>query len=202
MHSVSFPARLTRRFAAGSVALAAVLAGVAFAASPAHASTSSTGYCLRATTAQDFGQIVQYQCDDSDNLQNWTVTQAAVPNGDTPPPNAGAILFQFQNNAASSYCLDADAQQIQDFGSIISWQCNSSDPYQLWMPVSTSTGLGLENYGAWLYHGASYCLDANAQHVQDFGAVIQWQCNSSDPYQLWVPLASDHHVVQNVGASA
>jgi Ricin-type beta-trefoil lectin domain len=201
MHSVSFPARLTRRFAAGSVALATVLAGVGFAASPAHASTSSTGYCLRATTAQDFGQIVQYQCDDSDNLQNWTATQVAVPNGDTPPPDNG-ILIQDRNNS-TGYCLDADAQQIQDFGSIISWQCSPSDPYQLWIISSNSTGIELENYGAWLYHGASYCFDADAQQVQDYGAVIQWPCgNLSDPYQLWYPLASDYHVQQNVGASA
>jgi hypothetical protein len=212
VNSIRFPVRFTlpgrsgavarttarRRFAAGSVALAAVLAGLAFAAGPAHA--SGTGYCLRAVGSNLFNPIVQYQCDDSDNYQNWTVTQAAVPNGDTPPPPLG-ILVQFRNNAASSYCLDADAQQIQDFGKIIEWGCDSSDPFQLWVPVATASGDAFENYGAWL-HGASYCLDADAQEVQDFGQIIQWQCNSSDPYQLWVPVASDHHVLQNVGASA
>lgn len=135
MHSVSFPARLTRRFAAGSVALAAVLAGVAFAASPAHASTSSTGYCLRAVQAKDFGQIVQYQCDDSDNLQNWTSTFVNVPNGDTTPPDP--FLVQVQNNS-TGYCLDADAQKVQDYCPIIQWQCgNFSDPYQLWYPLAS-----------------------------------------------------------------
>ena len=210
MNSIRFPVRFTlpgrsgavarttarRRFAAGSVALAAVLAGLAFAAGPAHA--SGTGYCLRAVGSNLFNPIVQYQCDDSDNYQNWTVTQAAVPNGDTPPPPLG-ILVQFRNNAASRQY--DDAQQIQDFGKIIEWGCDSSDPFQLWVPVATASGDAFENYGAWL-HGASYCLDADAQEVQDFGQIIQWQCNSSDPYQLWVPVASDHHVLQNVGASA
>jgi hypothetical protein len=212
MNSIRFSGRLTRpgrsgavaqaaarrRFAAGSVALAAVLAGLAFAAGPAHA--SGTGYCLYAVGSLDFQPIVQYTCDDSENYQNWTVTQAAVPNGDTPPPPDG-ILLQFQNNGASSFCLDADAQQTEDFGKIIEWGCDSSDPYQLWIPLATTSGDAFENYGAWL-NGASYCLDADAQDVIIYGMVIQWQCNTSDPYQLWVPVPSDHDVIQNVGASA
>jgi hypothetical protein len=214
MNSIRFPARLIRlgrswavsrttvrrRLAAGSVALAAVLAGLAFTAGPAHA--SSTGYCLLAVGSYEFNPIVQYQCDDSDNYENWTVTQAAVPNGDTPPPDYGGLLVQFRNNGASSYCLDANATQIQDFGQIIEWGCDSNDPYQLWIPIATSGAEAFENYGAWLINGASYCLDADAQQTNDFGPVIQWQCNSSDPYQLWFPVASDYHVLQNVGASA
>jgi len=135
MNSIRFPARLTwpgrsgttarRRFAAGSVALAAVLAGLAFTAGPAHA--SGTGFCLRANPQQadDFGAVIQWQCDDSDNSQNWTVTEVA------DPPGVG-LLVQVKNNGTSQ-CLDADADQAYNFGMIIQWSCNASDPYQLWM---------------------------------------------------------------------
>lgn len=186
-----------RRFAAGSVAIATVLAGVAFAAGPAHA--SGTGYCLLGVGAFDFNPVVQYTCDDSDNYQNWTVTQVGVPNGDATPP--GGVLLQFENNGASSFCLDADAADIQEFGKIIEWGCNASDTYQLWIPLAASDGTTYENYGAWL-HGASYCLDADAQDVIVYGKVIQWPCSTSDPFQQWVPVPSDNDVIQNVGASA
>src|SRR5579862_9372839 len=118
MNSIRFPARLTwprrsrtstrRRFAAGSVALAAVLAGLAFTAGPAHA--SGTGFCLRANPQQadDFGAVIQWQCDDSDNSQNWTVTEVA------DPPGVG-LLVQVKNNGTSQ-CLDADADQAYNFG--------------------------------------------------------------------------------------
>jgi hypothetical protein len=186
-----------RRFAAGSLALAAVVAGVAFAASPAHA--SSPGYCLLAVGSFQTNPIVQLQCDDSNNYENWTGNVVAVPNGDPRTP-VGQALFQFQNNGASSFCVDANAQNIQPYSGIMEWGCNASDPYQLWFPWNGDGGHIYENYGAWL-QGQAYCLDADARETIDFGKVMLWPCSSSDPYQAWVTVPSDHNLIQNVGAS-
>ena len=210
MNSIRFTAKLTppgrsgavvrtiarRRLAAGSVALAAALAGLAFNAGPAHA--SGLGFCLDANAQQahNFGKIIQWQCDDSDNYQNWTFTLVANP------PGVGA-LFQFKNNG-TGYCLDANAQQVYDGGAIIQYSCDASDPYQLWMvnPHAGNEAIGeFRNYGAYT-RGAADCLDANAQQVYDGGAIIQYSCDASDPYQQWTVVPSDKAVVQNVGASA
>jgi hypothetical protein len=43
----------------------------------------------------------------------------------------------------------------------------------------------LVNYGALVVDGAADCLDANSDQMYDGGAIIQWGCNSNDPYQLW-----------------
>jgi hypothetical protein len=178
-----------RRFAALSVAAAAVLGGVALTASPAHASTA---ICLDANAQQayDFGAVIQFQCNDSDNFQNWTTTEVGGADG--------GYLVRLQNNG-TGYCLDADAGDIGDFGEVIQWQCSSSDNYQLWILHPTSSGAIFESYGAWL-QGESYCLDADAQQTYDYGSIIQWQCNTSDPYQNWFGQSTDGDVLQNVGA--
>ena len=62
-----------RRFAALSVALAPVLAGLAFTASPAQAATSIT--CLDANAQQVYngGAVIQWGCSASDPYQLWAV---------------------------------------------------------------------------------------------------------------------------------
>jgi uncharacterized protein YaaQ len=194
MKFVRFPARLAgtpvrHRVAACSVAAAAVLGGTAFAATPASAATPM---CLDANTQQayNFGAVMQWQCDDSKNSENWTITDLGSADG--------GFLVSIKNNA-TGLCVDADAQQVYDFGSIIQWQCNTSDPFQMWILKATSEGVTFENYGPYL-QGVNDCLDADAQQVNDNGGIIQWACNASDPYQNWVGQTSDNDVLQNVGA--
>ena len=43
---------------------------------------------------------------------------------------------------------------------------------------------------------------SNAQQIRNFGGIIQFQCNDSDPYQAWTVQRAAHYVFQNVGASA
>src|SRR5262245_56732889 len=135
---MNFPARLTRRFGAGSVALAAVLASLAFTTGSARAATPT---CLDANAQQvyDTGAIVQWTCSitghNADPYQAWKVTQQ--PAGNPNVPYSGE-LFQLENWGAlngnrAADCLDADAQQVYDGGKIFQWGCDSNDPWQKWM---------------------------------------------------------------------
>jgi hypothetical protein len=182
-----------------SAALAAGLASAAFAAVPASAAASAM--CLDADAGQvyDGGAIIQWGCNSSDLYQQWKLSD---PIADSPYGplqliyNTGALVYD-----DASDCLDADAQQVYDGGAIIQWGCNGSDDYQYWIATVTPDGIQLENYGALVYNDAADCLDADAGQVYDGGAIIQWGCNSSDPYQLWTESnASDGISYQNVGA--
>ena len=196
MKSIKFPARLTRRrFAAGSVALAAVLASLAFSTGTAHA---SGGWCLDANAGPTSGpgSVIQWSCDADDPYQSWSFTDVAAPG--VPP---FGIVVQIRSNG-SGQCLDVDASHVQDFGNILQYNCNTSDPYQLWIPVATDGGSAIEyeSYGPWL-HGQADCLDADAGDVGLDGKIIQWSCNTNDPYQQWGELVPDNiHFLENVGA--
>jgi hypothetical protein len=173
-----------------SAALAACLAGAAFTAAPAGASAAPMCLDADAGTPYDYGAVIQWQCNDSDNYQNWTFTFVDDEVGDQ--------VFQIQNNG-TGMCLDADAQQMYNYGAVIQWQCNSSDPYQDWFWVPNPGGAELESVASWEQRSA-LCLDADAGTPYDYGAIIQWQCNNTDPYQLWFQQTTDVYVLQNVGA--
>jgi hypothetical protein len=109
--------------------------------------------------------------------------------------------------SATPYCLDANAQQIHNFGGIIQFQCNDNDPYQNWThdqqyapagdpaPPAGDILVQLRN------DGAGDCLDADDQEIYDGGLISQLQCNVSDPFQLWMPVAGDNGVAfENYGA--
>jgi hypothetical protein len=51
--------------------------------------------------------------------------------------------------------------------------------------------------------GANTCLDANARQVSNGGGIVQWPCNSADPFQLWyiTPSSDGGLSIKNVGAS-
>lgn len=60
----------------------------------------------------------------------------------------------------------------------------------------------IQNYGAYL-QGAADCLDADAQQVYNGGAVIQYGCNASDPFQQWKPVVdpvAGFFLLQSVGS--
>ncbi len=192
MNFVRFSARLARRrFALVLVALAAVPASLAFTTSPAQAATST---CLDANAQQvyNFGAIIQWDCSASDPYQQWMPKAAAI-NPNLPPPPAGQLV-ELQNvgaldNNNAADCLDADAQQVYNFGAVIQYGCNPGDTYQQWILMQAPSGYYvLENYGAYL-QGAADCLDADAQQVYDNGAIIQYGCNENDPFQQWKPIA-------------
>jgi hypothetical protein len=191
-----------RRFTVCSVALAAVLASVALTTGPASAETAP-GTCLDANAGQvyDGGAIIQWGCNSDDPYQGWE----AVWTANTP---YGAV-YQLQdlgalddNNAAD--CLDADAGQVYDGGAVTQWGCDASDPYQLWIfHFIGNSDFTLQNYGALIYQGAADCLDADAQQVYDGGAIIQWGCNTSDPYQQWQRMLgiNEFAPIENIGTA-
>lgn len=176
-----------------SVALTAVLGGVVFTAVPASAVTGP-GTCLDAYAGQtyDYGSTIQWNCDTSDRYQQWVWN--VVGNSSL------GQLVQLQSVGDAGFCADADAQQTYDYGAVIQWGCNTNDPYQLWAWQVTPNGYSLQSYGAYL-NGASECLDANSQEPFDYGAIIQWDCNSSDAFQLWnvESVSSNTVVLQNTG---
>lgn len=199
-----------RRFAVFSVALAAVLAGVALTTGPASASASvpqfTHGTCLDANSGQvyDGGQIFQWECNASDLYQEWSagLVEETAYGPVYQLQNVGALDV---NNAAD--CLDADAGQVYDGGEIIQMGCDTSDPYQLWLITNTAPADGggawsYQNYGALLQQGAADCLDAHAGQAYDTGAIIQWGCNTSDAYQLWQSaIGPNGQVLANIGTA-
>jgi hypothetical protein len=202
MNGFRFPVRLARRrLAVFSVALAAALGGVAAAAAPASADVLQ-GTCLDANAQQvwDTGAIAQWQCQTDDPFQDWTLKFVeASPDG---------YLYQLQNlgaleNDNAADCLDADANDVGDGGTIQQWGCNPADPYQLWIVSIVGRGTGTyQNYGALTQDGAAECLDADAQEVYSTGKIFQWACDSNDPYQEWqlVNGPNGSFVEQNLGA--
>src|SRR5580704_9105630 len=137
-----------RRFAVFSVALAAVLAGVALTTGPASASVPqfTHGTCLDANSGQvyDGGQIFQWECNASDLYQEWTAgfVEETAYGPVYQLQNVGALDV---NNAAE--CLDADAGQVYDGGEIIQMGCDTSDAYQLWQSAIGPNGQVLANIG-------------------------------------------------------
>jgi hypothetical protein len=190
-----------RRFAVFSVALAAVFAGAALTTGPASAATAP-GTCLDANAGQvyDGGAVMQWGCNGNDPYQQWRAEFAA----NTP---YGAV-YEIQNLGADydnvADCLDANAGQVYDGGAIIQWGCNSNDPYQLWMfPGIGSSAFAMQNYGALIYQHAADCVDADAGQVYNGGAIIQWGCNTSDPFQQWQNVFSSHEgaASENIGTA-
>jgi hypothetical protein len=132
-----------------------------------------------------------------------SVALAAVP--------ASLALTMSPAHAATSTCLDANAQQVYDFGAIVQWDCSATDPYQQWTPMAAPVNpnlpppLGqlveLQNVGALDNNNAADCLDADAQQVYDGGAIIQWGCNPGDTYQQWMMIqTSAGYLFENYGA--
>jgi hypothetical protein len=175
-----------RRFAVFSVALAAVLAGVALTTGPASASTVDSS-CFTANPNEVYsgGQIFQLACNSDYSWQDWTTTYVASTSDGRPlyqVQNVGAM--QYDNGAAD--CLDANAYQVYDGGAIIQWACDAGDPYQLWIISNNSNGtVTFQNYGALIQQNAADCLDADAYGNMNGGPIFQWGCNASDPYQQW-----------------
>jgi hypothetical protein len=202
-----------RRLAIFSVAVAAVLGGLAFTTGTAHAADGgSPPFCLDADAGHvgNFGRIMQWQCSATDAFQQWTITKVAVPAGGLPlPPNT--LLVQLQNVGALQYdgesmCLDANAGDIRDFGQIMQYTCNfnnshieGSDPYQLWIVNASS----FENYGAYNLNAADG-LDANAWDIGDFGQIMQYSFHNTDPFQQWKIYSQNGNVrvLENIGASS
>jgi hypothetical protein len=218
MNFVRFSSRLARRGCSRAVAriaarrrlavvcsaaLAAGLAGTAFAAVPASAAATN-GICLDADAQQvyDYGAIGQWDCNPTDAYQQWF----AYGYGDSPfgdlwvIQNVGALDV---NHAAD--CLDADAGQVYNGGAIIQWGCNPShDPYQLWLqePAANGPGFLYLNYGTLVNDGVSNCLDADGGAVGPGDPVFQWYCNPNDPFQVWTGTSGDFGTqYQNLGAS-
>ena len=99
--------RFSPRLAACSVALAAALGGVGFAANPASAATYPSCLDANRQVASGPGSVIQWYCNDSDNYQNWTVIRVGQEHSGSGPE---IPLYVIKNNQTSQ-CLDADAQQ-------------------------------------------------------------------------------------------
>jgi Ricin-type beta-trefoil lectin domain len=107
----------------------------------------------------------------------------------------------------NSSCVDANAGQVYDGGAITQLACDSTDPYQEWntnlVYMDGRYFSQLQNVGANEYdNGAADCLDADAYQVKDTGAITQYACNNSDPFQLWIITqnAQGNMTLQNYGA--
>ena len=189
--------RFSPRLAACSVALAAALGGVGFAANPASAATYPSCLDANRQVASGPGSVIQWYCNDSDNYQNWTVIRVGQEHSGSGPE---ILLYVIKNNQTSQ-CLDADAQQAYPGGAVIQWPCDygSFDGYVMWIRTQTPEGYSFQNAGA-TYQGGALCLDANAQQTYNFGKIIQWPCQASDPFQNWFVQTTDHDGLQNVGA--
>jgi Ricin-type beta-trefoil lectin domain-like len=185
-----------RRFTRLPVVVAAagaVLAGITFAAGPALADTPQyTGtavlqnqgafdldslehLCLDANSGQarNFGGIIQWDCSNYDAYQTWAFVYAGN----------GQYLLK---NQGTGFCADADASNAGSYGSIIQWTCNSSDPFQLFYITDTGGGnLSIKSFGASNAAGTPICLDADFYNQNDFGDIMQYDCNTSDSFQLW-----------------
>jgi hypothetical protein len=198
-----------RRLAVLSVALAAASASLALTTSPAHASTSPVCLDLNAQKVQNYGGIIQYGCSFDDPYQQWTpVTVGHTANGTLVRlESVGGVDSQ-----GNQYCLDADAQETYNYGAVIQYQCNSTDPFQIWDMYKVSGGhFVFQSWGAlrngqfqiWgsRHNGASECLDADAQNVGNYGSIIQYKCNSSDAFQQWNrTVIQNNYILQSVGA--
>jgi Ricin-type beta-trefoil lectin domain len=107
----------------------------------------------------------------------------------------------------SPFCLDADASQAHAYGDILAWDCSNSndDDYQDWEITYQGNGLyQLRNVGT-LNVGTPTCLDfaANLVGYGGWNKVIQFTCNSSDPYQLFyiTYVGNGNWSFKNLGAS-
>lgn len=183
-----------------SVAAASVVAlgAVVSSASPAFAKgnpgywhtilNEGKGTCLDADAQQqyNFGAIIQWNCSSGDLFQQWNVTAVGTSGG-------GQTLYSIKN-VGSGFCLDNDAQQVYDGGSIIQWSCNWNDYYQLWTISHNQDGSwDLQNYGAGYYNGLGVlngpgdCLDADYYvGTGQVGSDIQYDCSNWDYYQSWI----------------
>jgi len=137
------------------------------------------------------------------------------------PASANGV-YRVQNHSGqdwphfwSPFCLDADASQAHAYGDIIAWDCSNSndDDYQDWEITYQENGwlsglYQLRNVGT-LNVGTPTCLDFAANLFQGVGVnrvtnkVIQFTCDSSDPYQLFyiTYVGNGNWSFQNLGAS-
>jgi hypothetical protein len=72
------------------------------------------------------GKIAQWACNSSgDSYQRWWFSGSGQYNTNG---NANAGL----HNAGSGTCLDAEASDVGQNGTIFQWACSGSDHFQLW----------------------------------------------------------------------
>lgn len=86
------------------------------------------GTCLDAISSdvRNGGKIAQWACNSSgDSYQRWWFSGSGQYNTNG---NANAGL----HNAGSGTCLDAEASDVGQNGTIFQWACSGSDHFQLW----------------------------------------------------------------------
>ena len=87
-----------------------------------------TGTCLDAISSdvRNGGKIAQWACNTTgDSYQRWWFAGSGQLNANG---NANVGL----HNAGSGTCLDADAADVGQNGTLFQWACSGSDLYQLW----------------------------------------------------------------------
>lgn len=184
---MNFSARLTRRFAICSVALATVAASLVFTTGTAHASSC---YDLDANAGQSSGpgSIIFWGCNGNDPYQNWWVSTAGSVNGDS------IITLQ---NFGSNQCLDLDVNYIGPGGQITQDTCDPTyhDLYQQWveLPIDNGEVVVLESYGVWLnFGGENVCVDG----------ALQNNCEFNQPFEQWTVWGGSWgFLFRNTGAS-
>jgi hypothetical protein len=97
-------------------------------------------------------------------------------------------------------CLDTYAPRIGNYQPIVQWGCDRSrtDAFENWTVTDVGSGLyQLTN------SGGGICLDSDARRPYSGSDIIQFACNSSDPYQLWYinPAGGGAWSIKNLGAS-
>ena len=146
------------------------------------------------------------------------VLAIVLPAAPASAAGPGNGVWRVQNHSGqdwphfwSPFCLDADASQAHAYGDIIAWDCSNSndDDYQDWEITYQENGwlsglYQLRNVGT-LNVGTPTCLDFAADLVGGVGynKVIQFPCNSSDPYQLFsiTDVGNGNWSFQNLGAT-
>jgi Ricin-type beta-trefoil lectin domain len=177
---MNFPARLTRRFTLGAVALATIATSFALTTGTAHASICDD---LDANAGQTsgVGSAILWGCNGNDPYQSWYVTD------DGYDPNRNPIITL--QNVGSDQCLDLDANDIGPGGPITQYGCDSGDTYEEWVVIPVPYGGGaavLESYGVWLTHdGYNDCIDGEDAFWFPGNGLDQNQCDISDTYQQW-----------------
>lgn len=87
-----------------------------------------TGTCLDAISSdvRNGGKIAQWTCNTTgDPYQRWWFRGSGQLNTNGNA-NAGVV------NAGAGTCLDADASNVGQNGTVFQWACSGSDLYQLW----------------------------------------------------------------------
>jgi hypothetical protein len=91
----------------------------------------------------------------------------------------GGFTVELHDQKAGT-CLDAEASQSHNSGTIYQQACKSGDKREQWTVLDTLGKLPIFRNNA-----THLCLDVDPSQLRNGGAVFQWACDSRYAFQLW-----------------